>query len=103
MSDGCSVPKALRIVIQQETPAQIAVCNAHDDAYDAGGTRRDRAIADARLLLGLLETGMDVDRAEQYHVAVRVAGKPHWKGGHYTDETPDTAPHDYYDPRDSSP
>jgi hypothetical protein len=91
--DGCSVPKALRLVIPMETPAQIAVCNAHDVAYIGGGTRRDRAIADAKFLLGLLQTGMNVDLAEKYHVAVRIGGKPHWNGG-YTDE-PDVVPRGY--------
>lgn len=85
-SDGCSVPRALRLVIPHETPEQTAVCVAHDFAYDAGGARRARAIADARLLLGLLETGMDVDLAERYHTAVRIFGKSHWRGAVYTDE-----------------
>ena len=84
--DGCSVPKALRLVVPMETPEQTAVCNEHDLAYNNGGTRRQRAVADAKLLLGLLVTGMDVDRAEEYHLAVRVGGKPHWRDGVYTDE-----------------
>jgi hypothetical protein len=84
--NGCSVPRALRFVIPQETPEQREVCNTHDLWYNNGGTKRQRAIADAHLLLGLLETGMDVDRAEQYHTAVRVAGKAHWRDGKYTDE-----------------
>jgi hypothetical protein len=87
-TDGCSVPKALRIFIPHETQAQTDVCNAHDDAYDKGGTRRDRAVADGRLLLGLLETGMDVDLAERYHTCVRLFGKDHWFGGIYTDDLP---------------
>ena len=85
--NGCSVPRALRLVIPYETPEQVAVCNTHDLAYNNGGTRRQRAIADAHLLLGLLDTGMNVDLAERYHVAVRVAGKFHWRDGRYTDET----------------
>ena len=89
--DGCSVPTALRLFIPLETPEQRAMCVAHDVAYHAGGTRRERAIADAALLLGLLNTGMDVDLAEQYHVAVRVCGKAHWGDGTYTDE-PEPAP-----------
>lgn len=83
--DGCSVPRALRLVIPRETPEQVAVCNAHDVAYQAGGSRRARALADAELLRGLLVTGMDVDRAERYHTAVRIFGKDHWIGG-YPDE-----------------
>jgi hypothetical protein len=50
------------------------------------GTRKDRAIADARFLLGLLLTDMDVDLAHRYHVSVRLFGKLHWPGGRYTDD-----------------
>lgn len=78
MASPCSVPRALRLVIPEETPAQQAVCQAHDDAYTKGGSKRDRAVADARLLLGLLENGMEVDLAEKYHTAVRVMGGFHW-------------------------
>lgn len=88
LTDGCSVPKALRIFIPHETQAQTDVCVAHDLAYGKGGTRRDRAIADARLLCGLLMTGMDVDLAERYHTCVRLFGKDHWLGGLYTDDLP---------------
>jgi len=84
------VPKALRIFIPKETQAQTDVCVAHDLAYSEGGTRRDRAVADARLLLGLLETNMDVDLAERYHTAVRLFGKDHWFGGLYTDDLPNS-------------
>jgi len=84
--DGCSVPRALRLFIPKETPEQVAVCNNHDLAYINGGTRRQRAIADAKLLLGLLETGMEVELAEKYHTAVRVMGKFHWRDGTYIDE-----------------
>lgn len=84
--DGCSVPRALRLVIPQETPEQTAICNTHDLMYQNGGTKRQRAIADAKLLVGLLETGMDVDLAEEYHLAVRAGGKPHWRDGIYVDE-----------------
>ena len=80
-------------MIPYETPEQVEVCNAHDDAYDRGGDARDRAIADAHLLLGLLQTGMDVDRSERYHTAVRLMGKSHWRGGYPNDPTGlDTAP-----------
>ncbi len=80
------MPKALRFLIPQETPEQTAVCNDHDLAYNNGGTARQRAVADATLLLGLLTTGMDVDLAHKYHVAVRVCGKAHWRNGRYIDE-----------------
>ena len=84
--DGCSVPAALRLFIPHETPEQIAVCTSHDLAYNNGGTRRQRAVADAHLLLGLLETGMDVDLAERYHIAVRIGGKAHWRDGTYVED-----------------
>lgn len=91
MSNPCSVPRALRLLIPAESRAQQAVCAIHDDAYARGGTRRDRAIADAMFLLGMLETGMGVDLAHQYHAAVRVMGKWHW--GTYTDDrAPGRAP-----------
>lgn len=88
----CSVPRALRLIFPKETPAQQAICEAHDAAYTLGGTRRDRAVADARLLLGMLVTDMDIDRAHAYHSALRVLGKSHWPGGRYTDEPPDAPP-----------
>ena len=84
--DGCSVPRALRLLIPHETAEQREVCHTHDMWYNNGGTRRQRAIADAHLLLGLLETGMSVDLAHQYHTAVRVMGKVHWRDGSYVDE-----------------
>lgn len=82
--DGCSVPRALRLVIPNETPEQREVCVTHDLQYRNGGSKRQRAVADAHLLLGLLETGMDVDLAERYHTAVRLFGKAHWRDGEYT-------------------
>jgi hypothetical protein len=91
-SDGCSVPAALRLVIPKETAEQTAVCVAYDEAYYYGGTRRQRAQADAELLRGLLRTGMDVDLAERYHTAVRIFGKEHWTSsrgkGTYEDDPP---------------
>ena len=83
--NGCTVPRALRLLIPRETPEQIAVCNAHDTAYENGGTARQRAIADAKFLLGLLETHMEIDRAERYHTTVRLMGKAHWRGGYPDD------------------
>ena len=84
----CSVPRALRLVIPQETAEQVAVCVTHDLAYRNGGSKRQRAVADAKLLLGLLETGMNADLAQQYYLAVRLGGKPHWRDGVYTDDVP---------------
>lgn len=88
-SDGCSLPKFLRIFIPRETPMQIAVCVAHDKAYTIGGDRRTRAIADCNLLIGMLITGMNVDLAHQYYTAVRCCGKPFWGSGNYTDDVID--------------
>ena len=87
-SDGCSVPRLLRIFAPMESPEDRLVCVEHDRAYYAGGTRRDRAIADAMMLLGHLANGvMDVDEAHRRHVAVRIGGKQYWgENGRYTDE-----------------
>lgn len=83
--NGCSVPHFLRILIPPETVAQSEVCNAHDIAYAKGGDRRARAVADAKLLLGLLECDMDVDLAHHYHTAVRIFG-----GSRFADREPKT-------------
>jgi len=93
LSDGCSVPKLLRLVVPMETPSQVAVCVEHDRAYYLGGSSRDRAIADATLLLGLLHAGMMIESAERYWMAVRAGGKAHWNDGEgvmgrYSDEVP---------------
>lgn len=88
-SDGCSVPKALRLVIPVETPAQRRVCVAHDGAYYAGGTRQQRVIADAHLLVGLLEADMEYELAEKYWAGVRLGGRSHWgPDGCHTDDPP---------------
>ena len=93
MQVGCSVPALLRFFIPMETEAQRANCITHDLWYTNGGTRRQRALADARFLLGLLETGMDVELAERYHTSVRLFGKPHWgPDGRYIDDPPGDAP-----------
>ena len=78
MSSPCSVPSWLRVLIHEETPAQQRCCAAHDAAYGRGGDEQARAIADARLLLGLLEAGMDWPLAEKYYNAVRLDGESHW-------------------------
>jgi hypothetical protein len=88
----CSVPKALRFILPYESALVQLVCKEHDDKYAFGGTRRQRAIADAMFLVGLL--GVDefpVDRAHQYHQAVRIFGYPYWHGG-YTDAPPESVP-----------
>ena len=79
MSDGCSVPKWLRLMVPMETPGQIAVCRAHDRAYYYGGTEQDRAIADAGFYVGLLCAGMPVTNADSYFAAVRQFGGPEFR------------------------
>lgn len=86
--DGCSVPWWLRLLVGEDTTAETVACNAHDLEYLRGGTRKDRAIADAELLLGWLLAGMDPDRANRHYTAVRLFGKRHWGDGTYTDDPP---------------
>jgi hypothetical protein len=94
----CSVPRSLRFLAPIETPEQQACCAAHDQAYAAGGARRDRAIADAEFLVCLLRHGMDLVLAAQYHAAVRTFGEAHWNGGSglYSDD-----PHEMLDPMET--
>jgi hypothetical protein len=86
MSDGCSVPRLFRVFAPLEDAANLEVCLEHDRAYYYGGTRRERAIADAKMLLGHLERGMDVDEAHRRHAVVRMVGKAHFGDGRYTDD-----------------
>ena len=79
MSDGCSVPKWLRLVVPLETAFQVFVCRAHDAAYYHGGSEQDRAIADVKFFLGLLHAEMDFDTAQRYFVAVRAGGGPEFR------------------------
>jgi hypothetical protein len=78
MSSPCSVPPWLRFIVKEETPAQQLICQEHDDDYGRGGSERDRAIADAKLLLGLLRAGMPWHLAEMYWKEVRDVGRSHW-------------------------
>ena len=79
MSDGCSVPKWLRLLVPLETPEQIRVCRRHDEAYYYGGTASDRLREDLTFALGLLDTNMKSYRVVQYYEAVRAAGGPRFK------------------------
>ena len=79
MSDGCSVPLALRFVLPQETPAQCHVCALHDQAYYYGGSRADRRAADAKLREGLIGAGMPAAKAWGYWLVVRFAGTPWYR------------------------
>ena len=76
MSDGCSVPKWLRLVVPLETPEQIAVCRRHDASYYYGGSKVDRALADGEFFIGLVKSGMEPDQARRYFDAVRNYGGP---------------------------
>lgn len=78
MTSPCSVPPWLRDIIREETHEQQACCQEHDDDYRYGGDGQARAIADAKLLLGLLRAGMDWPLAEKYYQAVRNCGGSHW-------------------------
>ena len=76
MSDGCSVPKLLRLAVPLETDAQIAVCRAHDEAYYYGGSAEWRATVDATFYQGLLAAPMVFGKAALYYRAVRLFGGP---------------------------
>jgi len=78
LSDGCSVPSWLRWLVPLETPAQVAICRAHDQAYYYGGSVLNRRRADVRLRVGLLANGFSRWRACLYYIAVRLFGAPSW-------------------------
>lgn len=79
MSDGCSVPKLVRLVLGlSETPAETAVCVLHDKAYYYGGSSDDRAKADLALREGLVAAGMSRWLAWFYYAGVRIGGHPVW-------------------------
>jgi len=78
VTSPCSVPPWLRGLIREESPRQQQVCAQHDADYRVGGPEHGRAIADARLLLGLLLAGMDCWLAERYYAAVREYGASHF-------------------------
>lgn len=76
MSDGCSVPSVLRLVIPHETEDECAMCERHDKAYYYGGSRADRRRADQRLRTDLMSVGVWTIKAWGYWAAVRVGGAP---------------------------
>ena len=78
MANPCSVPRWLRDIIKEETPLQQEACQNHDEDYGRGGSAQDRAIADAKLLLGMLQAEMQYFMAEAYWRAVRDFGDSHW-------------------------
>ena len=75
MSDGCSVPEFLRVVLPLESPEAIAACRRHDHAYYLGGSKIDRLRADLYFALALLDTD-EREKAELYFAAVRTGGEP---------------------------
>jgi hypothetical protein len=77
----CSVPEWLRLLIPLETHAQQSACQEHDDAYNEGGTRRHRLLADIDLLDNLIWADMDPDLAEMYFWGVRMYGGMFWATG----------------------
>lgn len=79
MSDGCSVPKALRWIVREETLRERGVCVAHDKAYYHGGSPLARLRADIALRNGLIGAGMNKALAWGYFLAVRVGGHPAWR------------------------
>lgn len=87
LTDGCSVPAWLRLVVHLESDEQRAACEDHDRDYTKGGTAKDRAVSDARLLLRLYQADMQIDLAHEYYLAVRYGGLARWgpKGRHTDD------------------
>ena len=79
MSDGCSVPKLLRLVVPRETPEQCRICERHDEAYYYGGSRAHRRAADRVLRQGLTDAGMTSLKAWCYWMAVRMGGAPWYR------------------------
>ena len=79
MSDGCSVPALLRLVVPQETPEECSVCQHHDEAYYYGGSARRRRAADRRFRRALVKAGMWPPKAFCYWVAVRLGGAPWYR------------------------
>lgn len=99
MSDGCSVPELLRLVVPQETPSECHVCESHDEAYYYGGGRVLRREADAAFHRGLITAGMPGHKAWIYWLAVRIGGAPWYRvegvswafGGRHFKYTPEPA------------
>lgn len=75
MSDGCSVPDALRGLLPLESPEAVAACRRHDEKYYYGGSKKDRLRADLEFALALLDTP-DGGKAEGYYTGVRTWGGP---------------------------
>lgn len=77
MSDGCSVPDALRPLFPIDKPEIRATCVLHDAAYYYGGTKEQRLAADLMFGYNLIATGkVSADTAEQFVAGVRAGGGP---------------------------
>jgi hypothetical protein len=74
----CSVPAWLRPLVPEEHELFKACCRRHDGKYEAGGTERERLIADVEFLLDMLQAGISESWAFAYFYAVRHAGASHW-------------------------
>jgi len=74
-SDGCSIPALLRPLFPV-TEEQRQACVRHDEAYYYGGTREDRLIADATLMIEWVRAGMTAEQAQSGFEAIRLGGGP---------------------------
>jgi hypothetical protein len=74
-SDGCSIPALLKPFFHI-TPEQRKACVRHDRAYYYGGTKEDRLIADATLMIEWLRAGMTEEQAQSGFEAIRLGGGP---------------------------
>jgi len=77
-SDGCSIPSLL-VSVFPITPEQRKACERHDEKYYYGGTREDRLIADATLLIEWVKAGMLAEQALSGFEAIRYGGGPEWR------------------------
>jgi hypothetical protein len=75
MSDGCSIPAALRSFFPS-TPEVRACCVRHDERYYYGGSRADRLRADLAFGVALLDAGVSAETVEKMVAAVRAFGGP---------------------------
>ena len=79
-SDGCSggVSWIYGKILKRDVPF-LYCCDEHDLAYEEGGTRRDRALADRRFRDCVKDGGRPA-RAWLFWLAVRLAGWLFWAG-----------------------
>jgi hypothetical protein len=75
MSDGCSIPAALRPFFPK-TEAVRVFCLQHDERYYYGGSRADRLRADLAFALALVNVGVSAETVEKMFAGVRMFGGP---------------------------